>query len=170
METSSKTSWRRLVNVLKAFWKRFGRRITNTSWRRLEDVLEDKKLLQWRRLQDVLENKKCLLRYIFISWRRLKDAMKTNKYLLGRLSTDFLKKQKSVRSNVFWYIKVCIFWKCIQYTIHWDRTQLSKRFPSDKTNGTKNFLFFLSPAPTHHSFTFNLRFLYDLKHKVRLPL
>ena len=22
-------------------------------------------------------------------------------------------------------------------------------------------------APTHHSFTFNLRFLYDLKHKVR---
>ena len=28
--------------------------------------------------------------------------------------------------------------------------------------------FFLSQAPTHHSFTFNLRFLYELKHKVRL--
>ena len=26
---------------------------------------------------------------------------------------------------------------------------------------------FLLQAPTHHSFTFNLRFLYDLKHKVR---
>ena len=25
----------------------------------------------------------------------------------------------------------------------------------------------LLQAPTHHSFTFNLRFLYDLKHKVR---
>ena len=27
----------------------------------------------------------------------------------------FNKKQKSVWSNVFWYVKVCIFWKCIQY-------------------------------------------------------
>ena len=43
-----------------------------------------------------------------------------------------------------------------------------KKFPSDKTNGTKNALFFLSRAPTRHSFTFNLRFLYELKNKVRL--
>ena len=43
-----------------------------------------------------------------------------------------------------------------------------KNFPSDKINGTKNALFFLLRAPTHHSFTFNLRFLYELKHKVRL--
>ena len=43
-----------------------------------------------------------------------------------------------------------------------------KRFPTDKINGTKNALFILSRAPTHHSFTFNLRFLYELKHKVRL--
>ena len=43
-----------------------------------------------------------------------------------------------------------------------------KKFPSDKINGTKNALFFLSRAPTHHSFTFNLQFLYELKHKVRL--
>ena len=42
-----------------------------------------------------------------------------------------------------------------------------KKFPSDKINGTKNALFFLSRAPTHHSFPFNLRFLYELKHKVR---
>ena len=34
-------------------------------------------------------------------------------------------------------------------------------------NGTKNVLLFLSQAPTHPSFTFNLRFLYELKHKVR---
>ena len=43
-----------------------------------------------------------------------------------------------------------------------------KKIPSDKINGTKNALFFLSRAPTHHSFTFNLRFLYELKHKVCL--
>ena len=35
---------------------------------------------------------------------------------------------------------------------------------SDKTNGTENALF-LSRAPSHDSFTFNL---YELKHKVRL--
>ena len=40
--------------------------------------------------------------------------------------------------------------------------------PSDKINGTKNDLFFLSRASTHHSFTFSLRFLCELKHKVRL--
>ena len=43
-----------------------------------------------------------------------------------------------------------------------------KKFPSDKINDTKNALFFLSRAPTHQSFTFNLRFLYDLKHKLWL--
>ena len=43
-----------------------------------------------------------------------------------------------------------------------------KKFPSEKINGTKNALFFLSRVPIHHSFTFNLRFLYELKHKVRL--
>ena len=43
-----------------------------------------------------------------------------------------------------------------------------KKVLSDKVNGTKKALFFLSRAPTHHSFTFNLRFLYQLKHKVCL--
>ena len=42
-----------------------------------------------------------------------------------------------------------------------------KKFPLDKLNGTEN-AFFLWRAPTHHSFTFNLRFLYELKQKVRL--
>ena len=43
-----------------------------------------------------------------------------------------------------------------------------KKFLSDKINGTKNSLFFLLRAPAHHSFTFNLRFSCELKHKVRL--
>ena len=43
-----------------------------------------------------------------------------------------------------------------------------KKFPSDKINGTKNALFFLSRAPTHYRVTFNFQFLYERKHKVRL--
>ena len=43
-----------------------------------------------------------------------------------------------------------------------------KKFSSDKLNGTKNALFFILQVPTHHSFTFNLQFLYELKHKIRL--
>ena len=41
-----------------------------------------------------------------------------------------------------------------------------KNFPSDKINVTNNTLFFLSRASTHHSFTFNLGLLYELKHNV----
>ena len=43
-----------------------------------------------------------------------------------------------------------------------------KKFSSEKINVTKNALFFLSRAPTHHSFTFNSRFLYEMKHMVHL--
>ena len=43
-----------------------------------------------------------------------------------------------------------------------------KKIPSDKINVTKNALCFISQAPAHHSFTFNSRFLYELKHKVHL--
>ena len=43
-----------------------------------------------------------------------------------------------------------------------------KNIPLGKINGAKNTLFFLSRAPTYHSFTFNLQFFYELKHKVRL--
>ena len=43
-----------------------------------------------------------------------------------------------------------------------------KNFPSDKMSVTNNALFFLLRAPTHHSFTFNSQFLYELKHLVHL--
>ena len=68
-----------------------------------------------------------------------------------RFSTILKTSNKSVL-NVFWYVKVYIFWKCIQYTIHWDKTQIFKKFPLDKTNGTKNAFSLLLRAPTHHSF------------------
>ena len=41
--------------------------------------------------------------------------------------------------------------------------QMLKKSPSDKINVTKMYSF-----PIHHSCTFNSRFLYELKHKVRL--
>ena len=41
-----------------------------------------------------------------------------------------------------------------------------KKCPSEKINGTENALYFLSQTPSYHSFTFNLQFLYELKHKV----
>ena len=44
-------------------------------------------------------------------------------------------------NNVFSYVKVRIFWKRIQYTIHWDKTMLRK-FHLDKINGTKHALLF----------------------------
>ena len=40
-----------------------------------------------------------------------------------------------------------------------------KKIPSEQINGTKNDLFFLSQAPTHH---INLPFLCELKYKVCL--
>ena len=49
-----------------------------------------------------------------------------------------------------------------------DKAKIFKKVPSDKINGTKNVLIFLSRALTHHSFILNFRFLYELKHKVRI--
>ena len=43
-----------------------------------------------------------------------------------------------------------------------------KNLTSDKIKLTKNAPFFLSRIPTHHSFTFNSQFLYELKHMVHL--
>ena len=44
---------------------------------------------------------------------------------------------------------------------------MTKKFSLDKINGTKNALFLLSRPPTHQ-FYFNLRSLYEQKHKVSL--
>ena len=65
------------------------------------------------------------------------------------------------------YFLICksmYIWKCIQYTIQWNKTQIS----SNKINRTENALFFLSQPPTHPSFTFDLRFLCELMHKARI--
>ena len=50
----------------------------------------------------------------------------------------------------------------------WGKTQMLKKNYVDKINGSKNALLFLSRAPIHNRFTFNLWFLYELKHKACL--
>ena len=40
----------------------------------------------------------------------MKDALKA--------TDDFKSKRKNVWGNSFLCVKVCIFWKCTQYTIH----------------------------------------------------
>ena len=101
-----------------------------------------------------------------LSWKRsyiLKDTMKA----YGNFKNM---KQKCMKEVMFFlYVKVYVFWKLIRYTMHWDKTQMLKKIPSNKINVTKNALFLLSWAPAHHSFTFNSRLLYELKHKVHLP-
>ena len=83
------------------------------------------------------------------------------------LSTILKTSNKSVWSNVFWYIKVYIFMKFIQYTIHWDETWMLKNFFQQNKHYKKCTLF-LSRVPTHHSFTINSHLLYELRHKVHL--
>ena len=51
----------------------------------------------------------------------------------------------------------------VPYTMNWDKTQILKKFPSVKIKVIKNALFFLSQAPTHHSFTFHSQFSQELK-------
>ena len=92
--------------------------------------------------------------------RVVKDTMKT--------FYDFKNKQLGVWSNAFSYIRLCIFWKCIQHTIHWNKTQMLTKGSFWQNIRHKNALFFLSRAPTHHKFSFNLWFLYELKHKLCL--
>ena len=94
------------------------------------------------------------------------DIIKTCLRIHWRLSTILKTSIKSVWSNVFWHVKVYIFSKFVQYTIHWDKTQMLKKFPSDKIDVTKNALSFISRAPTHHRFISNSQFLCELTPKV----
>ena len=61
-----------------------------------------------------------------------------------------------------------IYSESLLNTLNNEITQRLKKIPLDKINVTKNALRFLSRAPTHHSFTFNSRFLYEPKQKVHL--
>ena len=79
------------------------------------------------------------------------------------LSTILETSSKSAWSSAFWYVKECTYRKCIQYTIHWDKTQIF-----GKNRRYKKCPLFSFASSTHHRFIFNLQFLYELKQTVRL--
>ena len=88
--------------------------------------------------------------FIFNLWLGPYSRGVTLKYRLTAFD-GFNNKQTNKMFEVmfFWYVKVYIFWNCIQYTIHWAIAQMLKRFLLDKINGTKYALSFLSRAQTH---------------------
>ena len=100
------------------------------------------------------------------------ENSKTNEspqFVLKATLKTFDESSKSVWSILFWYVKVCIFWKCIQYTIYCSKTKILKKIPLGQNKWYKNFpSFFFLRAPTYHNLTFNLQFLFELKNKVRL--
>ena len=55
---------------------------------------------------------------------------------------DFKKKKKSVWSTVFWHVKVWIFRKYIQYTMHWVKAQILKKISLTKSTIQKIPSFF----------------------------
>ena len=81
----------------------------------------------------VLELLERFLLIYFSIFFALKDTLKA--------FDDLKTKQNSVCKSV-WYVKVCIFWKCIQYAIHSDKTQMLKKFPWDKISGAEKCSFF----------------------------
>ena len=56
---------------------------------------------------------------------------------------NFKNKQKSVWSNVFWYVKVC------KYTIHWDKTKMFKKisFGQNRQYKKRPLVFFRKLRP-----------------------
>ena len=65
---------------------------------------------------------------------------------------EFKNQQKSVWSKV--YVKLCIFWKCIQYTMHWDKTQILKKIFFGQNKRYKKCLLFYFASPNSSQFYF----------------
>ena len=85
-----------------------------------------------------------------ISWNYLHHTAVRIHWRLSMISET---SNKMYEVNVFWNVKVCIFWKCIQYTILSDKTQFFRKFPSGKTNNIKN-TFLLTTAQKTVQFYF----------------
>ena len=77
-------------------------------------------------------------------------------------------KVGSVNTSMFFDMEKYVYSEIVFNTLSTVIKQILKKFPSDKLNCAKNALFFPSRAPTHHSFAFTLRFLYELKRNVSL--
>ena len=100
---------------------------------------------------------------------RIKDQAISHCLLCSKLKdtlkafNDFKNKQQKWMKKYFLMCKSIYILKV--YSIHYT-LRLNTNVSFGQNRRYKKSLFFLLQAPTHHSFTFNLRFLYDLKHKV----
>ena len=76
------------------------------------------------------------------NFQKLGDSKKdSNLRTHWRLSTILKTSNKSLWTNVFWYVKVCIFWKCIQYTtLYIEIKQMLKKFLRTKQTVQKMIL------------------------------
>ena len=121
--------------------------------------------IHWRPLTILKTSKKCM-KYCVKSvqiwsyfWPKCGKIRTRNNSVFGHFP----------RSEILFLIcKIVYILKVYSRYIYEDKIQMLKKFSSDKINVAKNVLFFLSWVPTHHSFTFNSRFLYELKLKVYL--
>ena len=72
---------------------------------------------------------------------------------------NFKSKQNSVWSNVFWYVKVCIFWKCIQDTINWDKKQNVRKISLRQNKRYKKCPLFYFASSNSSQFYFEIAIL-----------
>ena len=77
-------------------------------------------IVYWINFQNIytFTYQKTLLHTLLLLVFKIVEIRKDNLWL----STDFKNKEKGAWSSVFCYVKVCIFWKCIQCTIHQNKT------------------------------------------------
>ena len=73
-----------------------------------------------------------------------KDLVKINAHLsIHRRLSIFLKTSKKLYEVIFFdYVKVCIFWKSIQYTTDWDKKQMLQKTSFRQNKRYKNAPFF----------------------------
>ena len=72
-----------------------------------------------------------------------------------RIWSHLLKK-----SLIFLYVKICIIWKCIQYTMHRDKTQMFQKITFGQNKWYKKF-----PLFSFDSVSFLLKFIFLFKKK-----
>ena len=65
------------------------------------------------------------------------------------LSTILKTSNKILWNNVFWRLKVYIFWKFIQYTIHWNKAQIVKKIPFKQNKRSKKWTLLFLWAAAH---------------------
>ena len=102
-----------------------------------------------------------------------------NENLHPIISTVYLMNhifQTSIPLRIYWYLFTILktssnfktYSESVFNTLYIKIKKNSKKIFLDKVNVAKSALSFLSRAQTHPSFTFNLLFLYELNHDVRL--